>query len=352
MTSSPAATGPSNVPTTAEWKAIVAPFQKSSLSSSVWQIINSVLPFLALYGVALWTASFSIPLTLAIACLAGLWLVRVFIIFHDCGHGSFFKSKAANNTVGFITGLLTFTPYFMWRWEHSLHHATCGDLERRGVGDIWTLTVDEYLAAPRWKKILYRISRNPLFLFLVAPLFLFLVYQRFITRKAKLRERLSVHFMNLAIGLVAGTLIYFYGWKTYLLVQLPVTATAGIVGVWMFYVQHQYEEAYWEHHEEWNYAAAALHGSSFYKLPKILQWFSGNIGYHHVHHLSPHIPNYNLEKCHNSHPIFTSIKPITLLESLKSLSLRLWDDEQKKLVTYKRLREVRKQRQMSGGLPA
>ena len=334
-----------HIPTTAEWKAIVAPFQKSDVAKSTWQIINSILPYIALWGIMAWTITFSYPLTFALAMLAGLWLMRIFIIFHDCGHGSFFKSKTANNIVGFITGLLTFTPYHLWRWEHSLHHATCGDLERRGVGDIWTLTVQEYLDAPKWKKFAYRFARNPLVLFFIAPVLLFLIYQRFTTKGASRRECNSVHWMNLAIAVMVGSLCYLIGWREFLMIQLPLTATAGAAGVWMFYVQHQYEDAYWAHHEEWEYAAAALHGSSFYKLPKILQWFSGNIGFHHVHHLSPRIPNYHLEDCHNSHPIFQAVKPITLLESMKSLSLRLWDDESKRLITYKQFRQIRDRRQ-------
>ena len=348
MTSAPADSKTTPyIPSAKEWKAIVAPFQKSSVAKSTWQIINSIGPYIGLWCLMAYTVKFSYPLTLALSALAGLFVLRIFIIFHDCGHGSFFKSNTANSIVGFITGMLTFTPYHLWRWEHALHHATCSDLERRGVGDIWTLTVQEYLDASPLKKFVYRVARNPIVMFVIAPAILFLVYQRFSTRGASRREHLSVLFMNLALALMVGTLCYFIGWKDVLIMQLGVTGTAGALGVWMFYVQHQYEDAYWAHHEEWNYAAAALLGSSFYKLPKILQWFSGNIGYHHVHHLSPRIPNYNLERCHNSHPIFLAVKPITLWESFKSLGLRLWDDEQKKLVGFGRIRELRQQMQQA-----
>ena len=343
MTSSP--TTPDSLdqklPSVAEWKAMVAKFQRPSISRATWQIINSVIPYAAIWWLMGWNYLSGGPYwaSLLLAVLNGLFVVRIFIIFHDCGHGSFFKSKKLNDITGFITGVLTFTPYFHWRWEHSLHHASCGDLERRGVGDIWTMTVKEYLSASPWKKFVYRISRNPVILFLVAPVFLFMIYQRFPNRKAISREKWSVYWMNLAIFALAALLIWTVGWKGWLLIQVPITMSAGAFGVWMFYVQHQYEDVYWEHHEEWDYTEAALHGSSFYKLPRILQWFTGNIGFHHIHHLSPRIPNYNLEACHNSHEIFKSVKPITMFSSLRTMRLRLWDEENRRLIGYRELKQ-------------
>lgn len=326
------------------WKEIVAQYQEPSLPRSIWQMINTLVPYFLLWVAMYWSLGVSYWLTLALAALAGLFLVRVFIIFHDCGHGSFFKSKTANNAVGFISGMLTFTPYFHWRWEHSLHHSSCGDLERRGVGDIWTMTVEEYLNASRFKRFTYRLVRNPLILFVIAPLFLFLVYQRIPSLKASARERNSVWWMNLALAGTAFGMSLLIGFKAYLLIQLPAMMVAGTAGVWMFYIQHQFEDAYWEHHSNWDFADAALRGSSFYKLPKVLQWFSGNIGYHHVHHLSSRIPNYNLERCHNSHALFREVKPITLRQSLKSISLRLWDEHRRKLITWSELRRMRQHR--------
>ncbi len=231
-----------------------------------------------------------------LAILAGGFLVRIFIIFHDCGHGSFFQSRRANDILGFVTGVLTFTPYYHWRWQHALHHASSGDLDRRGMGDVWTLTLREYLEASRWKRFAYRVARNPLVLFTLGPLFLLMVH-RFCSPNAGRRERNSVHLTNLALLAVAIGLSLLFGVKAYLLLQLGVLLAAGIAGVWLFYVQHQFEGVYWERSQEWDYATAALQGSSFYKLPKVLQWFSGNIGFHHIHHLSPRIPNYHLEKC-------------------------------------------------------
>jgi omega-6 fatty acid desaturase (delta-12 desaturase) len=294
-----------------------------------------------------WSLRVSTWLAVGLAVLAGLFSMRVFIIFHDCGHGSFFKSRLANDITGFLCGLLTFTPYYHWRWEHSLHHASSGDLDRRGVGDIWTLTVQEYLEASRWKRFAYKLARNPVVLFVIAPFLLFAFYQRFPKPGASPRERHSVWWMNLAIFAWAAGLSWIFGIKNYLLLQSIMVMVASSAGVWMFYVQHQFEDVYWERREDWDYTSAALQGSSFYKLPKILQWFSGNIGFHHIHHLSPRIPNYNLERCHNSHPIFQEVKPITLRTSLKSLHLRLWDEERRKLVGYRRMREVRRQKKRS-----
>ncbi len=328
---------------TAAWKEIVAQYQKPSMGRALWQIVNTLGPYALLWYLMYRSMEVSYWLTLPQAVLAGGFLVRVFIIHHDCGHGSYFKSRIANDTVGFITGALTFTPYFHWRWEHALHHATSGDLDRRGTGDVWTLTVQEYLESSRWKRFAYRLARNPVVLFVIAPLFLFVVKQRFPSAKANKRERHSVYWMNLAIFGMAAGLSWAFGLKAYLLIQLTVMAVAGTAGVWLFYVQHQFEGVYWERREDWDYTAAALQGSSFYKLPRILQWFSGNIGYHHIHHLSSRIPNYNLERCHRAHLLFQSVKPVTLFSSLKSLSFRLWDEQRRKLVGYRHLRQIRRQ---------
>ncbi len=325
-----------------EWKEIVATYQRPSVKRAAWQMVNTfglyVLAWVAMY----FAVAKSFWIALPFAVLAGMLLVRVFIIFHDCGHGSFLKSQAANDVVGFIAGTLTFTPYYHWRWEHSVHHATSGDLDRRGMGDIWTMTVQEYLESSRWKRFAYQLARNPFFLFVIAPLFLFLVYQRLPSGKASPRERNSVWWTNLAmLGLVAAQ-CWIFGLVNYLMLQFVVTLVGGSIGLWMFYVQHQYEDVYWERRDDWDYTLAALQGSSFYKLPRILQWFSGNIGFHHIHHLSPKIPNYNLERCHNSHQIFKNVKPITLMSSLRSLRLRLWDEQRNRLVGYRHLRELKR----------
>ena len=333
----------------AVWKEIVAKYQKSSAPLALWQIVNTVVPYAGLWYLMYLCRTISLWLEVPLAILAGAFLVRVFIIFHDCGHGSFFKSTWANNLVGFLTGILTFTPYYHWRWEHSIHHATSGHLDKRGTGDVWTMTVEEYLNSSRWKKFAYRLARNPFVLFVIAPMYLFLIQQRFPKSRANVRERHSVYMMNAAIaGMVTG-LIWFFGFKAFLLIQLIILMVAGGAGVWMFYVQHQFEDVYWERGEDWSYVAAALQGSSFYKLPRILQWFSGNIGFHHIHHLSPRIPNYYLEKCHRADPLFQQVKPVTMLGSLKSFTYRLWDEKRKKLVGYGYLKYYRRQQQSSTG---
>jgi omega-6 fatty acid desaturase (delta-12 desaturase) len=324
------------------WKKVVAKYQTPAVWRGIWQIVNTLVPYAALWYLMYRSTAISYWLTLPLAVLAGGFLVRVFIIFHDCGHGSFFSSQRANHLLGFITGVLTFTPYRQWRWEHAIHHSTSGDLDRRGTGDVWTLTVEEYLRASRWKRFAYRLARNPIVLFVLAPCYLFLIQQRFPNPKAPMRERLSVYWTNLALIGMAFLLIRLFGFKAYLFIQFAVLMVAGSAGIWLFYVQHQFEGVYWERGEGWDYATAALKGSSFYKLPKILQWFSGSIGFHHIHHLSPRIPNYHLEKCHRAEPLFQTVKPVTLFSSFKSLTFRLWDEQRQRLVGYSVLKSTRR----------
>ena len=325
------------------WKEIVVRYQKPAIWRGVWQVVNTLIPYAALWYLMFLSLAVSWWITVPLAILAGGLLVRVFIISHDCGHGSFFASRKANDILGFITGVLTFTPYHHWRWEHALHHAASGDLDRRGTGDIWTLTVQEYLDASRWKRFAYRLSRNPVVLFVVAPLYLFLVKNRFPTGKANRRERDSVYWTNLAMIVVAAGLSWVFGIREFLVIQLVIMMVAGSAGIWLFYVQHQFEGVYWERREAWDYTAAALQGSSFYKLPKVLQWFSGNIGFHHIHHLSPRIPNYHLEKCHKAEPLFQSVKPVTLFSSLRSFTCHLWDEQRCKLVGFGHLKNLQRQ---------
>ncbi len=309
---------------------------------SSWQLLNTLIPYVALVSLMAWTAPRAWWLSLLIAVPAGALLVRIFVLFHDCAHGSFFRSSWANHFWGVVLGLATFTPFGEWRYSHVLHHASAGDLDRRGTGDIWTLTIQEYLEASRWKRFSYRLARNPFVLFVVAPLVVFLGEYRFPRRGAAKRERMSVYWTNAAIIAIVAAASLTIGFKTYLLVQLPVLMVAGLVGVWLFYVQHQFEGVYWKRGKDWDFEAAALKGSSFYDLPGLLQWFSGSIGFHHVHHLSPAIPNYNLEKCHRELPMFQKVKTLTLVSSMKSLTLRLWDEQRGKLVSYRRLREIRR----------
>ncbi len=331
------------------WKEIVARYQKPSVARGVYQLANTLIPYAALWVAMYFAKSVSWWLVTPLAILAAGFLVRLFIIHHDCGHGSFFKSRRANDAVGFITGVLTFTPYDHWRWEHALHHASSGDLDRRGTGDIWTLTVQEYLESSRWRRFAYRLARNPFILFVLAPIYVFLIQQRFAREDANRRERDSVFWTNLGICGVGAVLSSIFGLESYLLIQFIVMAIAGGAGVWLFYVQHQFEGVYWERSDEWDYVNAALQGSSFYKLPKVLQWFSGNIGFHHIHHLSSRIPNYHLEKCHEAEPLFQTVRPVTLVESWRSFTFRLWDEQRRRLVGYDHLRALRRQQRRQAG---
>jgi omega-6 fatty acid desaturase (delta-12 desaturase) len=318
-------------------KENVARFQAASLWRARWQVINSFVPYAVLWFAMDRALCVSYWLMLPIAILAAGFLARIFIIFHDCGHTSFFKSKRANNFTGAVAGLLNLTPYRHWRWQHALHHGTAGDLDRRGSGDIWTLTVQEYLQSTRWQRFAYRLARNPIVLFVIAPLYVFVIHHRFAVSTAPQRERRSVHLTNWALLGITIVMSAIIGLKTFLLIQLTVSAFAGAVGLWLFYVQHQFEGAYWARTKDWNYTAAALQGSSFYRLPRILQWFTGNIGFHHIHHLSPRIPNYHLQRCHEADPFFASIKPVTLFASLKSLSFRLWDENRRVFVGFRNI---------------
>jgi omega-6 fatty acid desaturase (delta-12 desaturase) len=317
----------------AQIRTILSGYQRPSIGRSAWQLANTLIPYFVLWGVMVWSLKISYFLTLALAVLAAGFLVRAFIIFHDCGHGSFFKSRRANDVVGVITGLLTFTPYQHWRHNHAIHHATAGDLDRRGVGDVQTLTVDEYRALSRPRRLAYRISRHPLIMFTIGAFLVFTVFHRFYAPGTGKRERTSVIGTNLAMaGIVAGMSLLI-GWKAYLLIQAPVMLFATSVGVWLFYIQHNFVGSYWVRHDKWDFYIAGLKGSSFYRLPAVLQWFSGNIGFHHIHHLNARIPNYLLPRCHRENPIF-HVTPLTIGKSLKSLKLRLWDEQAGRLVGY------------------
>ena len=325
------------------WQELTAEYQKPDTLRSVWQLVNSIVPYLFLWYVMYRSLEVSYWLTLALAVPAAGFLIRIFILFHDCCHGSFFRSKRANDIAGFFTGVLTFTPYDRWRREHSMHHATAGDLDRRDLGgEIWTLTVDEYLASPLRTRLAYRLYRSPLVMLTIGPLFLFLFNHRFSSREARKRERHNVYWTNLGVFAFIAVLVALMGPRAYLMIQLPIMIFGGAAAVWLFYVQHQYEGVYWERHDQWDYSTAAIEGSSYYKLPRILHWFTGNIGYHHIHHLSPRVPNYLLPKCHEENPALAPSRPLTLLASLKSLRLRLWDEEHRRMVGFRYLREHQK----------
>lgn len=275
--------------------------------------------------------------TLVLAIPAAGFLVRVFIIQHDCGHGSFFKARRANDSVGALCSIFTLVAYKYWRKGHAIHHAHHAKLEERGIGDIWTMTVAEYRQARWWKRVAYRVFRNPLFLFGIAPTINFVILGRFplvVQAGWHKDEKLSVWWTDLAIAGWMAVASLFIGFGAVVLLVLPVIVLASSAGTWLFYVQHQFERTYWEHTPHWDYTLAALHGSSYYKLPRLLQWFTGNIGFHHIHHLSPRIPNYHLQQCHEQNEALQHVAQLTLKSSLQCIPLALWDEEQQRLVTF------------------
>jgi acyl-lipid omega-6 desaturase (Delta-12 desaturase) len=341
MTIAPGAT---NITEKVRWQDVVARYASPDLRRSLWMVINTLVPFFSLWIVMILSVRVSYLLTLLLAIPTAGFMMRTFIIFHDCGHGSFFKSRKANDFMGIVTGLINFTPYYRWRHEHAIHHATAGDLDRRGVGDVYTMTLREYIAAPWWKRIGYRVFRNPVAMFLFGPIIMFVFVQRIPGPNLGKRELASVWWTDVMLAAIIGSLCWLVGWQTFLLVQLPVMILGAGAGVWMFYVQHNFDPTYWERQDEWEFAKAGLDGSSFYKLPALLQWFTGNIGFHHIHHLSPKIPNYKLPTAYSENEIF-HIKPMTFLFSLKSLRLRLWDEDNGIMVGWSALKNYRMRRQ-------
>lgn len=317
-------------------------YARSNSRKAIIQVVDTFLPFLFLWALMLWMAGEGISywLILVVAVLTAGFQVRIFILFHDCCHGSFFESKRANRILGYIAGIVNFTPFEQWRRAHAIHHETVGDLDRRGVGDIWLLTVEEYLTSPRWKQIAYRIVRNPAAILLLGPFIVFLVTQRFFRTTDHRRERISVVVTDIAIALVIVAASLTVGFWTYVLIQGPVMLVAGAAGIWLFYVQHQYDGVYWARHAEWNRLRAATQGSSYYQLPRVLRWFTGDIGLHHLHHVHDRIPNYTLHRCFDDVPELQQVKPLTLRGSLKCMKLNLWDEKNEKLVSFGSLRRA------------
>jgi acyl-lipid omega-6 desaturase (Delta-12 desaturase) len=321
------------------WLQALAPYARPRLGRSLLELATSVLPYLALSVLMYLSLGVSYLLTLALAIPTAGFLVRTFILFHDCSHGSLLASKRANMWLGTVLGLFVYSPFLRWRHDHAIHHATSGDLDRRGGGDVRTLTVSEYLALPPRSRLGYRLFRNPVVMFGVGPIASLLVGPRIVSRTARPRMRRSVIGTNIALAVLIGLLCWLVGWSDYLLIQAPTVLLAGSAGIWLFYVQHQFEGAYWENAEGWSYADAALRGSSYLKLPKVLQFFSGNIGLHHVHHLSARIPNYNLQRAHDENPIFHDVPTLSLRDGLRAVRLKLWDEDRGRLVTFAEARE-------------
>ena len=318
----------------------MAPYARPQVGRSLWDLATSLVPFLALWVLMYLALPISYLLVLPLAVPAAGFLLRIYILFHDCAHGSFLPQRRANAWLGAVLAVLVFTPFQSWRHSHAVHHATAGDLDRRGVGDVPTLTLSEYRNSPMLRRIAYRLFRNPLVMFGLGPIYSMVLAPRWIAFSSRSRMLRSVYGTDLALAVLIGSLCWFIGWREFLLIQGPVALLAGSVGVWLFYVQHQFEDTYWQTAERWSYADAALRGSSYLKLPKVLQFFTGNIGLHHVHHLSTKIPNYNLQRAHDENPIFHTVPTLSLLDGLRTMRLKLWDEESGRLITWAQARAI------------
>ena len=320
------------------WRDSIAPHEQPSLPHSLFDLVTSVVPYVVLTIAMYLSLSFSVWITLALAVPAAGFLLRTFIVFHDCAHGSFLSNRRANLWLGRITGVLVFQPFGNWRHKHAVHHGTAGDLDRRGTGDVMTLTLEEYNSRPWELRLGYRLFRNPFVMFGIGPIWSLMIGPRFWSSKMRPRQRRSVIETNLALVIIVGAIVWFVGLQAWLLVQVPTAVLAGTLGVWMFYVQHQFEDVYWENSERWSYAAAALRGSSYLRLPKVLQFFSGNIGLHHVHHLSAKVPNYNLQRAHDEISIFHDVPVLTYRDGLRSIRLKVIDPKSGRLLTWNEVR--------------
>jgi omega-6 fatty acid desaturase (delta-12 desaturase) len=320
----------------APWAKTLSEHKTPSALKSGWQVVNSFVPFVGLWFLMYLATFWSYWLTLALAIPAAGFLVRIFIIQHDCGHHAFLPHRRANDVLGYLCGFLTLTPYHLWRRNHARHHSCSGDLHHRGHGDVGTLTVDEYLARTRVGRIKYRLYRHPLVMFLFGASYLFLVRQRFTFGLPRTwhRERRSVYLTNLGLAAMIAIGWYAIGLPSFLMIHLPIIVIGAAIGSWLFFVQHQYEETYWQPHPTWDFTRSALEGSSYYRLPRVLQWFTGNIGFHHIHHLDSRIPNYNLNACYDAEPALQEAATLGIRDSLKCISMKLWDERRQRMVTF------------------
>ncbi len=327
---------------TGDFLKLLARYRNPNHGRSIFELFVTGVPFIVLWAAAWWVSSISYWLTIAVSILAAVFLVRLFMIQHDCGHGAFFRVRSANDWVGRVLGVLTFTPYEVWRRGHAAHHATSGNLDKRGVGDVDTLTVNEYQALPWFRRLIYRLYRHPFILFGIGPAYYFILRNRFPIGISRGDRAFWVSAMgtNLGIILVSGVLIYFLGLEAFLLVQLPIILMASSIGVWLFYVQHQFEDTYWAESKDWKLQDAALYGSSHYDLPGILRWLTANIGVHHVHHLASRIPYYRLHQVLLDYPDLANIRRMTIWESFACVKFRLWDEGQRKMVTFSEARTL------------
>ena len=319
----------------------LAPYAQPHFGRALLDIATSVVPYFALTVLMYLSLDVSYLLTLALAVPAAAFLLRTFILFHDCTHGAFVPTRRANTWLGVALGVIVFQAFHSWRYNHAVHHGTAGDLDRRGTGDVQTLTVAEFTALPWRGRLLYRLFRNPLVMFGVGPLYALVLQPRLLRRSSQPRIRRSIIGTDIALVVILGGLCLLAGWQAVLLVQAPPLLLGGAAGVFLFYVQHQFEDTYWERRDDWTFAESALQGSSYLKLPQPLQFFTGNIGIHHVHHLNARIPNYNLQRAHDENEVFHAVPTLSLWEALRAVRLKLWDEDRGRLVTFAEARPAR-----------
>ena len=324
------------------WSEVLASYRQPSNARSILEIVVTVLPLVLLWLLMWASLDFGYWLCLLLSVPAAGLLVRLFMIQHDCGHGAFFRQRVVNDWVGRVISVVTLTPYDFWRRTHAIHHAGSGNLDRRGIGDIDMLTVREYLALPRWRRLLYRLYRHPLVMFGVGPVYYFALQQRLPLgfMRSGWQPWASTIVTNIAIAIFVALLSWLVGVGPFLLVHLPITFLGAAIGVWLFYVQHQFEDTFWDRDENWNFHEAALRGSSHYDLPSVLRWFTANIGVHHVHHLCSRIPYYRLPGVLRDHPQLAAVGRLTLLESLKCLRMALWNEEQRRGISFREMRAI------------
>jgi len=329
------------MPTMQQLRPLIAPFQKSKTSTALFQLISTLLLYAGFWALMVRSLEIGYWLTLLLSIPAAGVLVRIFIIFHDCGHGSFLPTRLANQIVGFFTGVLVFTASEQWWHTHAIHHANNGNLDKRGVGDVETLTVKEYMALSPVRQLGYRLFRHPVVMFIIGPVWMFLIQHRLPLPWLGKKEGLNLLLHNLVLAAAIWGMSLWIGLRAFILIQLPVIWLAGMLGIWLFFVQHQFENVYWQRQEQWNYFAAAIRGASYYELPGILRWVSGNIGFHHLHHLSPRIPNYRLQAAHRATSILQPVtQKITLRTSLNSIGLALWDEDNQRLIRFRELKDI------------